>query len=118
MTSPQPIPETPQPESSDSRGWAVAAHLVTFVGLGLIGPLVIWLIKREEDPFVEEHAREALNFQLSMLIYTIGLALTIIGILALIPLWIFALVVTIIAAIKAANGEGYHYPLSISLVNP
>ena len=51
---------------SDSRGWAVAAHLLPFVSLAIIGPLFVWLIKRDEDEFVEDQAREALNFQLSL----------------------------------------------------
>lgn len=103
---------------SESRGWAVAAHLVPLLGLSLIGPLVIWLIKREEDPFVELHAREALNFQISVLIYGIIMAITIIGIVLLIPLAIFAFVAAVIAAVRAANGEPFRYPLSIRLISP
>jgi uncharacterized protein len=128
MTSGEPVPEevdhgpegSSEPVPSDSRGWAVAAHLTPLLGLSFLGPLVVWLIKREEDAFVEEHAREALNFQISVLIYGIVsgiLVILVIGILLLIALAIFAVVFPIVAAIKAANGQRYRYPLTIRLVS-
>lgn len=104
---------------SDSRGWAVAAHLLPFVSLAIIGPLFIWLIKRDEDEFVEYHAREALNFQLSILIYGIVsgiLIIVLIGIVLILVVAIFAFVWSIIAAIKTANGELYAYPLTMRMV--
>ncbi len=97
----------------------MAAHLVPLIGFSFIGPLVIWLIKREEDPFVEEHAREATNFQISIVIYVIISAILIlvfIGFLMLAAVGIFAFVAAIVAAIKAANGEDYHYPLTIRMI--
>ncbi len=120
------LPAVPESESSDptdvpsdSRGWAVAAHLLPLVSLAIIGPLFVWLIKRDEDEFVEAHAREALNFQLSMLIYGLISALLIIvliGIVLLLAVGISAFVFAIIAAIKAANGESYEYPLTMRMV--
>ncbi|MCL1692418.1 MAG: DUF4870 domain-containing protein, partial [Actinomycetia bacterium] len=89
-------PAVPEPVPSESRGWATAAHLVPLIGLGFIGPLVIWLMKRDEDPFVEYHAREALNFQISLIIYVIAsilLLFVIIGFILLPAVLIFALVV-------------------------
>lgn len=124
MTAEPPAPEDSAPAestgepSSESRGWAVAAHLLPLIGLFLIGPLIVWLIKREEDPFVEEHSREALNFQISILIYGIIMVITIIGLILLIPLAIFAFVAEVVAAIKAANGDKFRYPLTIRLVRP
>ncbi len=96
----------------------MAAHLLPLFGLFLLGPLIVWLIKREEDPFVGEHSREALNFQISILIYGIIMAITIIGLILLIPLAIFAFVAAVVAAIKAANGDDFRYPLTIRLVRP
>ncbi len=116
----QPTSDVPEADS-DSRAWAVAAHLLPWVGLGFLGPLIIWLIKRDESPFVEEHAREALNFQISFLIYMIVsalLMLVVIGFFLFIGIAIFGFVVMIIAAIKAANGERYRYPLTIRFINP
>lgn len=118
------MPELPPSDTSgpdsDSKAWAVAAHLLPWVGIGFIGPLIVWLIKRDEDPFVEEHAREALNFQISLLIYMVVsmiLIIVIIGIFLAIGFAIFGFVVMIIGAVKAANGDAYRYPLSIRFIN-
>ncbi|MGI9529120.1 MAG: DUF4870 domain-containing protein [Acidimicrobiia bacterium] len=128
MTAPQPT--EPQDVASDSRGWATAAHLIPLFGLGFIAPLIIWLIKRDEDPFVEDQAREALNFQLSLLLYGIGLMVlmllsltgiwlfAVLGIIGIIALGLFAFVFAIIAGIKSASGEAYRYPLIVHFVNP
>ena len=108
--------------SSESRGWAAAAHLIPLLGLGFIGfiaPLIIWLIKRDEDPYVEEHSREALNFQITILIYVIvGIILLIllIGFLILAAVAIFALIFAIVAGVKAATGKPFRYPLTLRLV--
>ena len=67
VTDEQPIPI--DPVSSESKGWAAAAHILPLLGLPLVGPLIIWVIKHEDDPFVEEHAREALNFWISVFMY-------------------------------------------------
>ena len=107
--------------SSESRGWAAAAHLVPLIGLGFVAPLIVWLIKRDEDPFVEEHAREALNFQISLIIYMIVsgiLILVLIGIFLLMAVAIWALIVSIIGGVKAASGQQYRYPLIIRFVSP
>jgi uncharacterized Tic20 family protein len=112
-------PAVPDPVPSESRGWATAAHLIPLIGLSFIGPLVVWLMKRDEDPFVEYHAREALNFQISVIIYVIAsvlLMLVLIGFILIVVVLIFALVVMIIAGVKAANGEFYRYPLTLRFV--
>ena len=115
-------PAVPDPVPSDSRGWAAAAHLIPLIpliGLGFIGPLVIWLMKKEEDPFVEYHARESLNFQITLIIYILAsilLMIVIIGFVLIFVVLIFALVVEIIAGVKAANGEFYRYPLTFRFV--
>jgi uncharacterized Tic20 family protein len=112
-------PAVPEPVPSESRGWATAAHLIPLIGLGFIAPLVIWLIKRDEDPFVGYHAREALNFQITFIIYVIAsiiLMFVLIGFVLIFVVPIFALVVMIIGGIKAANGEFYRYPLTLRFV--
>lgn len=105
------------------RTWAMAAHLSTLCGLigipfgNIIAPLVIWLIKKEEMPFVDDQAKEALNFQISVSIYAIVASPTIlifgIGFLLLGAIGVFWLICVIIAAIKANDGEQYRYPLCI-----
>ena len=105
---------------SDSRGWAAAAHLIPLIGLGFIAPLIVWLIKRDEDAFVEEHAREALNFQISYLIYMIVsgiLILLLIGILLLIVVGLGGFILMIVAGVKAAGGQQYRYPFIIRFVS-
>jgi len=112
-------PPVPDPVPSDSRGWAAAAHLGTFL-VGFIAPLVIWLIKRDEDAFVEYHARESLNFQFSLMIYMLVSFLAIlilIGIVMVAVVAVFAFVVIIVAGVKAAGGEFYRYPLSIRFIS-
>ena len=98
--------------------WAVLSHLSYFV-LALIAPLIILLTVGKESPFVRRHSSEALNFHISLLIYVLVsfvLILVIIGIFMMIAVFVFGLVMTIIAAIKAGQGEDYRYPLTIRLV--
>jgi len=116
----------PPEASSDSRGWAVAAHLTPWIA-GFLGPLIIWLAKKE-DPYVEEHARESLNFQLSLMLYFFVWMISLI-LIFWIPIWIFVwmpvffglailgLVTGIVGAIRASNGEMYRYPLCIRFVS-
>jgi uncharacterized Tic20 family protein len=115
----------------DAHQWAMFAHLsallAAIVGLSFLGPLVIYLVKKDEHPFAADQAREALNFNLSVLIYgvvlgiaTFVLSLVLIGLLlipVLIALGIAWIVLTIVAAVKANNGEAYRYPLTLRLVS-
>ena len=117
----------PQTASSDSRGWAVAAHLTPWIA-GFLGPLIIWLAKKE-DLFAEEHSRESLNFQLSLMLYFFTLMISMVLVIW-IPLWIviwipvffglviLAFVTNIVGAIRASNGDMYRYPLCIRFVSP
>ena len=118
-----PIVEVEQ--NKDARLWATLCHLATFLGFTaipfahILGPLGVWLFKRNEYPFVDTHGKEALNFQISMTIYGLISTITIcvgIGIVMLVAVVIIDVVFTVIAAIKANNGETYEYPLTIRLV--
>ena len=108
-------------ESRDTRNWAMAAHLTGLAGLvvpfgNVLGPLVVWLIKRDESSLVDREGKEALNFQISMTIYAMISAVLIfllIGLVLLPVVGILDLVFTIVAAVKTANGEQYRYPLTI-----
>ena len=107
--------------SKDERTWGMLCHLIAFSGVvvpfgSLIGPLVIWLIKKDEMPFVDDQGKESLNFQITMLIAVIIsaiLTVVVIGFLLLAVLGIFWLVVVIMAAIKANDGVAYRYPYAI-----
>ena len=111
--------------TSDERSLAMVAHLLGFAGFivpfgNIIGPLVVWLLKREQSAYVGANAKEALNFQISMTIYHIIAGVLwcfVIGVFITVPLLIFQVVVMILAAIKAQSGEGYRYPLTFRLVS-
>ena len=97
---------------------ALAGYTAIPMG-NILGPLVVWQIKKDQSPFVDDQGREALNFQISMTIYIAVAALSIcigIGIVALPVVGILGLVFTIIAGIKANQGESYRYPLTIRMV--
>jgi len=110
--------------SSDDKQWAAIAHFSALSGylipLGnVLGPLVVWLMKKDQSSSVTAHAKDALNFHLSMLIWMTAAAVAsifIIGIPILFALAIYDLVATIIGGVKAANGERWKYPLSIELI--
>lgn len=107
--------------ASDERTWTMFTHLSAFAGVvvpfgNFIGPLVVWLLKKQDSDLVDLHGKESLNFQISMLIYVIAsfvLAFVIIGIPMLIALGIFWLVMVIRAAIRASNGQDPGYKLVI-----
>ncbi len=107
-----------------SRTTGLFCHLGAFAGylipLGnIIAPLIIWLVKKEEMPFVEDQGKESLNFQISMTIYFICSALlyiVVIGIVLMFSLVVFNIVMVIIAAVKANKGEKYRYPLTIRFI--
>jgi uncharacterized Tic20 family protein len=109
--------------SSQSRNLATLSHLsafVTFFGIpSLVGPLVLWLLNRD-DPFVEQQAKEALNFNISFLLYGVVAAISIIllvGLIALPVVLVTWFVLVIVAAVKAGNGEDYQYPFTIRFVS-
>lgn len=110
---------------SDSRMWGMWCHLAAFCGYvgvpfgHIIGPLVVWQMKKNDSTYVDQQGKEAVNFQLSMTIYMILSAILIIvfvGIILLIILGLADLILTIIAAIKANNGISYRYPLTIRFI--
>ena len=106
------------------RNTAVAAHLSTFAGLvvpfgSVIGPLAVWLTRRDRDPFIDDAGREALNFGISIAIYGVVAlvgALMLVGIPVLIAEVIAWVVLASLAAAKASQGQSYRYPLTLRLV--
>ena len=111
-------------DEQQERTWAMAAHLAALAGFiipfgNIIRPLIIWLIKKDESPFVDDQGKESLNFQISITIYAIVSALLIlivIGIFLLIAIGVLVLVMVIVAAVKANSGEKFRYPLTIRLI--
>lgn len=104
--------------TSDEKTMAILSHILTLVA-GFIAPLVIYLVKKDESPYVTEHAKESLNFQITMFILFIisgVLMLILIGFLLIWLLSIADLILVIIATIKASENKMYRYPLNFRLI--
>ena len=106
------------------RQWALICHLSGLCGYiipfgNLIVPIIIWSMKKDEMPMVDAHGKEVINFQISFTIWFVIATIFIfilIGIPLLIALLLLQVIFIIIAAIKADNGELYHYPLTIRFI--
>jgi uncharacterized Tic20 family protein len=107
----------------DARLWAMLTHLSALIGvvigvgyLGWLGPLIILLVLKDRSPFVAQHAKATLNFQITMFIAAVVAGLTwilLIGILITAAIYVIVIVFSIVAAVAANRGERYEYPLSI-----
>jgi len=111
-------------EESQERNWGMFCHLAALAGFiipfgNIVGPLIIWLIKKDESAYVDKQGKESLNFQISISIYALVsavLALVLIGFLLLIVIGIATLILIIVAALKANNREDFQYPLTIRFI--
>jgi len=121
---PSPLPVS-APAITNVRTWTALCHASALLGVFLhfpghfIPPLIIWLLKRHESPEIDAHGKEAVNFQISMLIYNAVAAvfcLILIGFVALAVLWFLNAVFVIIAAIQASDGKFYRYPMTIRFI--
>ena len=129
----QPESAPPQPEatqaapetapvnsdiSQDSKNIGMLCHLLGLF-TNFVGPLILWLIKKDDDKFVDDQGKEALNFQITVAIaYFVGGLLTMlcIGVVILAAVGICDLVFCILACVAASKGQAYRYPLCIRLV--
>jgi uncharacterized Tic20 family protein len=111
--------------SKEQRNWAMFAHLSallvypTLIG-GIVGPLVIWLMRRDDMPFAADQAKETLNFQIT--VYLAGLVcgilmLLVIGFSLAVILVVAHIVLTLVAAVKASEGVAYRYPFNLRLIS-
>jgi hypothetical protein len=117
--APDPAPEQPQQEvSQDAKNMAMLCHLLGLL-TNFIGPLILWLVKKDDDPFIDKQGKEALNFQITVAIAGIVsslLTVVCIGAILLPVVCILDLVFSIIACVKSSKGEDYRYPVSIRIV--
>lgn len=113
------------PANNKAITWATLCHVAAlslYVGIpfgNILAPLVIWLIKKGEFPFVDEQGRESLNFQISMTIYGIVAGLlcyVFIGFILLPVLVVADVILIIVATVKTNKGEGYRYPFTIRII--
>lgn len=110
--------------NKDDRTWAMLCHLSALAGFivpfgSVLGPLIIWLIKKDEMPAVAIHGKKALNFQITMAIaYFVCflLVFAVIGLILLPIVAIFSFVMVVIASVKANDGKEFNYPLSLNLI--
>ncbi|RYG69689.1 DUF4870 domain-containing protein [bacterium] len=128
--APNSLPNPPVPNSpvltSEEKNWGMLCHLSAlagFIGLpygNVLGPLIVWLIKKNDSPFIDAQGKESLNFHLSMAIYlTIAVIslFVLVGFVLLPIVYIFGLIYTIIGAVAASNGQNYRYPLTIRFLS-
>lgn len=127
--------------TQQERNWGMLTHLSALIGLlipfgNFVGPLVVWMIKKEEYSFVDDQGKESLNFQISFLLYMIiGLVLAGVAVLfalmfvdfwllivaalfglGFVVLLVYWLVIVIVASLRASNGQLYRYPLNVRFI--
>lgn len=118
--SPAPIPMS----ESDARMWAMLIHLSALTGLftgigSLLAPIIIWQIQKDKSAYIDYHGKEAVNFQITIALAACVSFLLMLALIGFVLIWIVGvvwLVFTIIAAVKANNGEYYRYPLTIRFI--
>ena len=111
-------------QNKEVRQWAMLCHFAAFLGLvfpfgSVLGPLILWQVKKDMDPLIDDQGKEALNFQLTVAIAWLVcfvLGFVVIGFLLLVVLVIAALILTIIGGVKANKGIAYRYPLTWRLI--
>jgi uncharacterized Tic20 family protein len=112
-------------DANQERTWGLFCHLSAFALFifppfgNVLGPLIIWLIKKDESPYVDKQGKESLNFQISFSIYAFVsgiLAIIVIGFFLLLALGVAWVVLIIVATLKASNREEFAYPLSIRFI--
>lgn len=109
---------------NDERNWAMFCHLAAFSGViipfgHVIGPLIMWTMKKDDSELVNREGKKSLNFQISMSIYLFVSALLVfvgIGIVLLMALGIISIIFVVMAIVKTLNGEDYQYPLTIEFI--
>lgn len=117
MNTPPPV--SPPSVSSNDRLWIILSHVSIILGVGLVLPLIVYLWKKPESTTVADHAKEALNFHLSIFIYSLAcipLVFVFIGIPLLILIGLFGFIMGIIGTIKASDNILYRYPLTIRFI--
>ena len=120
--TPPPAPALPPPvptASQDDKTLGIVMHVLCLIGFPILGPLIIWLIKKDESAYMDAQGRELLNFQITYLIYAFVsflLIFILIGIPLLFVVGIAMIVLTIIGIVRAAEGRVYRFPLTIRML--
>src|SRR5205823_14977713 len=101
--------------TSDEKTMALLCHVLCIV-VGLFAPLIIYLVKKDESPFISAHAKESLNFQITLCIIALILAISIVGLFLLWLLGLIGTILIIVGTIRASEGKLYRYPFNIRLI--
>jgi hypothetical protein len=113
------------PTTESERTWALFIHLShmvgLFMGIPIVTPLILWLIKKDESSFLDDHGKEAMNFEISLIIYAIGATLIAlptcgIGFIMLLPLWGLGIAGCIMGVVAASKGRFFRYPMTLRLI--
>lgn len=128
LSPPITLPQNIAPPNAEERNMGMLIHLLA-IFTSWLGPLILWLVRKDQSPFIDHHGKEALNFQITYTIVAFGVGLVGmvlgivtmgVGILLLIPLWlvmfVFVLIWEIQACVSASRGEWYHYPCTIRFI--
>ena len=111
--------------TESEKNYAMLCNLAGFAGFffplggGIIATFILWLSKRDESAWIDENGKASLNFQLSILLYTIllsPLVFIIVGIPLILALWIFKFVLIVVVSVKAGKGERHKYPITIPFI--
>lgn len=120
MESPNPPPALPYSSvTQDEKTLGIVMHVLCLVGFPILGPLIVWLVKKDQSSYIDLQGRELLNFQLSFLVYgflSFLLCFILIGIPLLIAVGVATVVLTIIGIVNASEGRIYRFPLTIRLL--
>lgn len=111
-----PATPPPSPRAEDENLWIVFCHISLLLGVGILVPFIIYLVKKDESPRITYHAKEALNFQISIMIYSFVCAITCVGAPLVLVIVIGGIVLSIIAAVRVSDPVPYEYPLTLRLI--
>lgn len=111
----------PDAPGQDDRTWGMLAHLssvlaIALAGLSFLGPLIVWLIKKDQSAFVNDQGKEALNFQIAVLLASLVCGVTVILLILIPVIFVANVVFSIIAAMEANKGVRYRYPYTLRLI--
>ena len=104
--------------TADEKTFAILSHILTMVS-SFLAPLIIYLLKKDESPYVAEHAKESLNFQITMAILYIISCILILVFIGLLMIWLLTIanfILVIVATVKASENKVYRYPVNFRLI--
>lgn len=118
-------PQPARPIQDSAKTWAMACHLAGYAKYtavpfaNILAPLIIWILKKDEDPLIDDQGKEAINFQISVTLYAlvcIPMFFCVVGVPAILVIGVWDAIMMVVAAVAANRGTAYRYPLTIRLI--